>query len=262
MTKRIICVLFAVFIILSVAIIPASAEGEHTCKLIDSADILDPADEDTLIGKIAELSKKCDCNVLFITAEDLSSDDFSFDGTAEDYTIRYYEETCGRGSDGIVVSIILSDQKGKRSVSVLGSGKCEKRLSDSESEDIRNDAIDNSNPGSVETADSKGYTKFLGSIIDGLMKAVPPHVSLLKTVIAFGVGFIVAILIVMSLKKKLKTVQLQRGASNYVRPGSMFVTASRDTYLYSTVTRTAKPKNNGSHTSSSGGSYSGGSSNF
>ncbi|MBQ9472409.1 MAG: TPM domain-containing protein, partial [Ruminococcus sp.] len=62
---------------------------------------------------------------------------------------------------------------------------------------------------------------------------------------------------------KLITVAMEHGAANYVRAGSMNVTQSRDTYLYSTVTRTEKPKNNGgSSHSSGGGSYSGGSSNF
>lgn len=263
MKKRIICVLFAVFIILSMAIIPASAESEYICKLVDSAEILDPQEEDALIGKIYEVSNKCGCNVLFITAKDLTGAAFTFNGTAEDYTIRYYEETCGRGTDGLVVSIILSDQDGDRSVSVLGSGKCVKRLSDGESADIRSDAIDNHNPGSVTSATSKSYAGFLSAIADGLMKAVPPHVGFKSILIAFGVGLIIAIIVSVILRGQLKSVKRQHGAANYVHPGSMMVNASRDTYLYSTVSRTARPKDNGgSHSSSSGGSYSGGSSKF
>lgn len=263
MTKRIICALFAVLIIMSLAVIPVGAEGAYTVMLVDNADILDAADEEAVLAKINEVSQKCSCNVLYLTAADLSNPGFSFNGTAEDYTIRYYEETFGRETDGLVVSIILSDQDGDRSVSVLGSGKCKKRLSDSESDDIREDAISNHSPGSVSTATSSGYKGFLIAIADGLMKAVPPHVSVTKMLIAFFIGLVIALVICISLKSKLKSVKMQRGAANYVRPGSMFVTASRDTYLYSTVTRTARPKNNGgSHSSSSGGSYSGGSSKF
>ena len=75
------------------------------------------------------------------------------------------------------------------------------------------------------------------------------------------IGFGIVILIMLAIRSKLKTVQMQRGAVNYIRPGSMNVAIARDTYLYSTVSRTAKPKNNsGSSTHSTGGSSFGGSS--
>ncbi|MBQ7219263.1 MAG: TPM domain-containing protein, partial [Ruminococcus sp.] len=58
----------------------------------------------------------------------------------------------------------------------------------------------------------------------------------------------------------LKTVAMQRGAASYVRSGSMNVTQSRDTYLYSTVSRTRREKSSsGSSTHSTGGSSFGGS---
>lgn len=59
---------------------------------------------------------------------------------------------------------------------------------------------------------------------------------------------------------KMKTAVKQDYASNYMKPGSMKLAASRDLFLYSTVIKTEKPKSNsgsGSHTSSSGESHGG-----
>ena len=78
------------------------------------------------------------------------------------------------------------------------------------------------------------------------------------------VMIITAMIIMMILCSQLKSVKMEKGAVNYVRPGSMNVTQSRDSYLYSTVSRTAKPKDSGSstHTSSGGGTHGGGGRSF
>ena len=58
--------------------------------------------------------------------------------------------------------------------------------------------------------------------------------------------------------KKMKTAVENDYAANYMKPGSMNITVSRDLFLYSTVTRTEKPKSNsGTHTSSSGRTHGG-----
>lgn len=53
--------------------------------------------------------------------------------------------------------------------------------------------------------------------------------------------------------KKMKTAVENNDAANYMKPGSMNLAMSRDIFLYSTVTKTAKPKSSsGGHISSSG----------
>ena len=69
------------------------------------------------------------------------------------------------------------------------------------------------------------------------------------------------------MKSKLKTVRFQAAANSYMKAESMNITESRDLYLYSAVTRTAKPKNDDSggsstHTSSSGSTHGGGGGKF
>lgn len=261
MMKRITAILFAMVLILSVALLPASAAGEkapRTYRFDDNADLLTDAEEQALTDTLSDVSEKCDCNIVFFTTNDLSGASFSHTGTAQDYTQRYYETCCGVNTDGVVCGLILRDEDGDRQVLLYGSGKCVKRLSDSESEEIRESAISNHNP------DRNSYYDFLNAIALGVKEAVPPHLKWYMLPLALVIGFVIAMLIMKNLKNQLKSVKMERGAVNYVRPGSMNVTASRDSYLYSTVSRTARPKNNssGSSHSSGGGSYSGGGSKF
>lgn len=261
MMKRMTAILFALVLIFSVALLPASAAGEetgYTYRFDDNADLLTDAEEQALKDTLYDVCAACDCNIVFFTAEDLNGANFSHTGTAQDYTQRYYETCCGVNTDGVVCGLILKDEDGDRQVLLYGSGKCVKRLSDSESESIRENAIDNHNP------DRNGYYDFLNAIALGVKEAVPPHLKWYMLPLALLIGFVIALIIMSIFKKQLKSVEMQRGAVNYVRPGSMNVTAARDTYLYSTVTRTARPKNNssGSSHSSGGGSYSGGGSKF
>lgn len=58
--------------------------------------------------------------------------------------------------------------------------------------------------------------------------------------------------------KKMKTAVENDYAANYVKPGSMNISVSRDLFLYSRITKTERPKeSSGTHTSSSGRTHGG-----
>ena len=93
---------------------------------------------------------------------------------------------------------------------------------------------------------------------------LPPPLWIAVAIVA---GIVVAFVIVHSMKSKLKTVKMQAAAGSYLKNGSLNITQSNDIFLYSNVTRTAKPKENNSsgsstHTSSSGNTYGGGGGKF
>lgn len=68
--------------------------------------------------------------------------------------------------------------------------------------------------------------------------------SIMWLPISFGVGILVAFIVVGSMKAAMKTVHMQAAASDYTKSGSFSVTESRDVFLYRDVERTEKPKNN------------------
>lgn len=76
--------------------------------------------------------------------------------------------------------------------------------------------------------------------------------------ISLGVGLVIALIATMVMKGKLKSVKYASDAAVYTRPGSMVLRVESDRYLYSTVTRTARPKNDSDSSSDDGGSSSSG----
>ena len=132
MTKRITAALFAVILILSIAILPAYAESTYNYKLDDAANVLNPNEKSQLLSTIKEVSDTCKCNLAFVTVNDINGASFSHNGTTQDYADRYYEKEYGKNTDGIVVLLVLNNGKGKRDIYISTSGKCIKRLTDSE----------------------------------------------------------------------------------------------------------------------------------
>lgn len=255
MTKRIIALVVALITVLSVAALSASAAVTEYRRVDDRAELLNDAEEALLINELNIASKKIDGDVVVVTCDDLSATDFPHQNTSRDYADMYYESK-GYSKDGILILLTLSNEDGKREVYISTSGKCIKRLTDGEREAVFDRAFADHNPTSV------GYYEFLYAIVLDLENVVPPHVAWYKLPLALLIGFVIAIIIMMILRGQLKSVKQQHGAANYIRPGSMAVTQSRDTYLYSTVSRTARPKDSGggssTHSSSGGGTHGGG----
>ena len=251
MTKRIFALLCALALLICVAMIPASAVTSNP-RLDDRADLLSPAEEQELSSKLSAMTDNLGYDFVMVTTPDLNNADFSFNGTCVDYADRYYESK-GYAPDGVLVLITLSNENGKRNITFSTSGKLMKRLSEDEQDELLDDSLANYNP------DSVGYYQFLYSIALGMEQAIPPHLNWYSLPLAILIGFIISLIIMLIARSGLKSVKMERGDKNYVRAGSMNVTASRDTFLYRTVNRTAKPKDNGggSRTSSGGGSHGG-----
>lgn len=74
-----------------------------------------------------------------------------------------------------------------------------------------------------------------------------------NALIALAVGFIIALIVVLNMKSKLKTVRAKSGAADYVVAGSMNLTHSHERFLYRHVTRTPRQQNNSNGRSGGGG---------
>ena len=79
--------------------------------------------------------------------------------------------------------------------------------------------------------------------------------------ISLVIGFVVSGIITGMWKNQLKSVEMQRAASSYLKPGSLNISYTRDLFLYRTVNRTEKQKDSdggsSTHKSSSGTTYGG-----
>lgn len=85
--------------------------------------------------------------------------------------------------------------------------------------------------------------------------------DVIKTIVfSLILGLIISLIIMFSMKSSMKTIKPQKSASGYTVLSSFKLNGSRDRFLYSRITRVAKPQNNssGSGSRSSGGSHRGG----
>ena len=86
-----------------------------------------------------------------------------------------------------------------------------------------------------------------------------------NVIVALVIGLAAAFFATGSMKKKLKSVEQKAQADDYVTPGSLQITKSRDFHLYTHIDRREKPKSSSgssTHTSSSGTTHGGGGGKF
>lgn len=80
--------------------------------------------------------------------------------------------------------------------------------------------------------------------------------------IALVIGLVAAIIVILIMRAQMNTARLQSGAVDYLKDGSFHLRQRSDMFLYSRVSRTAKPQNTSSggssvHRSSGGVSHGG-----
>ncbi len=66
----------------------------------------------------------------------------------------------------------------------------------------------------------------------------------MNIVVGVLIGIVIAVIVMLVHKSKLRSVRMQHAAANYIKQGSFKLTTSRDIYLYKRVERREKPKDN------------------
>lgn len=235
-------------------------------RLVDGADILTDYEKSELLAKLDEVSEELQFDVVIATTYDLGGDYIR--DVADDY-YDYNGFGYGVSADGCVLLVDM----GARDwwISTCGYGitaltdagiqyigdQFESDLSNGDYydgfttyvnlvEDFVNQAY-TGNPYDTGNLPKEGYNWFFGIVF------------------SLVAGFLIALISVLVMKGKLKSVRRQPAAQDYLVAGSMNVTLSRDMFLYRNVTRRAKPKESSgssTHTSSSGRSHGGGGGSF
>ncbi|MBR6783865.1 MAG: TPM domain-containing protein [Clostridia bacterium] len=228
--------LFALTIALLIAVlcsVTVFAESASP-RFIDGGELLDADEEAAILAKLDSLSTEYDYDIVIITAEALG------EKSAYQYANdAYIEGGYGMGEDGESgVILIVSMTEREWYIEFFG----EERVTEGTA--LSEYFLDQLSGGDYYGA----FDSFAEAVGDQL--AFPLGTLI---IIALVIGFIVALIATSVMKGKLKSVAMQNNAREYVRQGSFKLTHSRDLFLYSQVTRVARPKN-----TSSGGSRSGG----
>lgn len=242
-------------------------ERRQLPRLVDDAELLDREEAERLLEKLDEISEQQQCDVAVVTV-------YGLDGkTPEAYADDFYDYNgygMGTDKDGMLLLVDMESRKWWISTCGFGivavtdagidyiSGKFLPDLSDGEYLDAFWTYASLCDQFLTQARDGKAYDS-------GHMPK--EGVSTLWIPGSLLIGLALALVATGCMRAQLKSVRRQAAASNYVRPGSRSLRVSRDIFLYRTVTRTERPKDNdmggsSTHTSSSGQTHGGGGGSF
>ncbi len=247
---------------------PAFAAGgfaDEFYRVQDTARLLSPDEEEALLARLDEISVRQSMDVVVLTTDGL-------DGYGVGAYAKRAFEDChfgyGDEKDGVLLLISMED----RDWYILTHGYGMTAFTNAGiqyiGEQMKSDLSDGNYAAAFDT-----FAALCDDFITQARTGTPydqstlPHepLSWIWIPISLGIGLVIALGVVGSMKGKLISVRAQTAANSYVKTDSLRVTESRDLFLYTTVTQTARPKNepdNDSGSDSSGGDYGGGGGKF
>lgn len=242
---------------------------------VDSAEVLTTEELETLKSKLSQISDENNIDVGVVTVD-------SLDGkTAQEFANDLFEQNKfgkGENKDGILLLVATEDREwamsthgsAKEAFNEEGldylSGEFIQCLADSDYysafENFANNAKELSTmyvagePYGVEEYIDGGNYTVDENIVDD-KKGINNEVWIPLSIV---IGCVISLIIMLMYKSQLKSVKSESRADDYLI--DMKLIKSQDIFLYRTVTRTMRPKNedHGNNFSSSGGSDYGGSS--
>lgn len=242
-------------------------EERQLPRLVDDADLLSDSEEEQLLTRLDQISEQQKCDVAIVTINELENT--SATAYADDF-FDYNGYGIGSNKDGILLLISKTDRDW--AISTHGSGI--NAFTDAGQEYM----VDTFKPYLSDNKYYKAFDKFASLCDEFLTQAatgtpfdngnLPRGMFELGKNLLFSVGFglLAAIIVIIVMALKLKSVGQQSTATDYIRQDSLEITKSHEIFLYNTVSRTKKESESSSgsstHTSSSGETHGGSSGSF
>lgn len=225
-------------------------------NLVDNANILTPDEEIEIASLLEETSIENNYNMMILTTDtlegqfptDTSSYSVSYiNQLADVYCENYYmSQGFNFSQDGIIFLRYINEYDQYISITTFGDLR---DFFDEEENDRIFDKIENFLKRD-STKVSQGFIKFIEVSSDDY--ASRNDLSFGSIVISLGISILIAVIIVFSMKAKLKSVDKKFAAKEYLKYGSFQLSKSNDVFLYQNVTKTRI------QSSSSGGRSGGG----
>ncbi len=243
--KKIAALLLPLLLLFAFAL-PAFAEAEplHYPPVSDQAKVLTESQETHLNLKASVLREKYGVELFIVFA------DSYFGSYVEDGSVSTWNQYA-TASDGGVFYIAFDTSEWN----IKGFGKMESVYSEAVLDLLEEECIPLLSDGNYAEAAGQ-FLEISQNALELDLQGTPyeaPFPWFTFLLIALGVGFAVAGIVVLVFKAQLKSVSPKYTAGDYVKQNSLNVTLRRDLFLYSTVTRVAKPKDNGGGGRSGGG---------
>ena len=258
--KRKFSILLAVLLMLALAV-PAMAAPEGVPHVVDNAGLLSADEFRALERHAKELSLRQKFDFVIVTVDTVGA--ASMRGYADDF-FDYNDYGAGPEYDGILLLVSMDDAKWQ--VSTHGFGRT------AFTDYGRTQMMDEVEPYLTANDFSGAFEEFLSigeDYVEQAKTGAPVDVperggfSWLSLVICGALGFGLAFIPMSVLKKQVKNVSAQPDALGYVVGDGLELSRESDRFLYSSVSRRPRPKDNSSsggsrtHTSSSGRTHGG-----
>ena len=236
-------------------------------RLVDDARLLSSSEKTELLARLNEISDKHGMDIVIVTVD-------SLDGKSPRAFADDYYDSCGYGKDGVLLLVAMNSRDYYISTAGYGITALTVAGIDYISDRFVGHLSDGDYAEAFETyaalcdefiSEAKGGTPY-----DHGNMPKEPYPFFQNLLIFLVIGFVIAFIVTAIMRSRLKSVRSKAGASDYVREGSFRLTRSHDFFLYRTVSRRARPKDNGgssgggssTHSSSSGRSHGGGGGKF
>ena len=257
--KKMISLLAAVLLLASF-VLPVSAANP---RLVDEAGLLSGTECAAFEKQLDELSAQYGLDVVIVTTDSTGS------RTPMEYADDYFDYN-DYAPDGVL--LLVSMEEGDWWISTTGYGIT--AFTDAGIEYIGKKVVPYLSDGEY----AKAFTAFTdlcdqflsqaktGDPFDTHNLPKEPFKLVRNAIIALVIGLASAFFATGSMKKKLKSVVQKSQANDYVSPGSLQITQSRDFHLYTHLDRREKAQSSSggssTHTSSSGTTHGGGGGKF
>ena len=172
---------------------------------------------------------------------------YSADAFIEEFFDRFSYGSGDMENGGVMLLVSMQE----RDFRILSDGIVGDYIGDSEIENIGDFIVSDLSSGNYDAAFGKFVSQseyYINGAVNGFPFNFAPAI-----VFSVIVGFIVSLIAVSSMKRKLKTVNAVNEANYYLREGSLNLSRANDMFLYATVSRTARSSSSRSSRSRSGG---------
>lgn len=253
MKKILSCVLLGLLLVMQVSAVFSNP------SIVDDAGYLMQSELAELSNELDSVREKYDFEVAIYTESDMTSD--TAEASADDI-YDYMGYGAGANSDGIMLYICSDTREYHLTTHGLGLEYFNSNGLDYMESNILPYLRDDDYYGAFEA-----YIRTADELLAMAANGEPYNEKNLSTsyilvvlALCIGVPFLIAGIMTRGKLKKMKTAVKNDYAANYMKPGSMNISVSRDFFLYSRVTKTENSNSSsssGTHTSSSGRTHGG-----
>ena len=249
MKRKIISLLLIAALCFSLCLPVFAASNDRNVYVFDNADLLSAQQDADLNGKLLEVSKEHNTQILVVTVDALDTI------WIDDYAEQIYD-TMGFGygetKDGVLLLVCMNP----REYRILSNGHAADAIDYDQIDAIGDAIVSYLSDGDYADAFQE-FADRCAYYLDVYVNGVPFNFGK-KLLISVIVGLVIGLIVVFILWSQLKSVHMQNQANAYVKQGSMHITTHNDIYLYRNVTRRKREKessNSGSSRKIGGGSF-------